>query len=82
MAASQKPVLINRLREGLLASDDYAEVAKSASSLKVRIHRLRQQGFTIRSIAQDNINQGGRPKVTYQLVAEPEFVCRCCGRAM
>jgi hypothetical protein len=69
--------LLARLRAGLLASEDFAEVAASRTSLKVRILKLRRAGFTIRAIEQDTMGRGRAP-VAYQLLGEP--ACPCCGR--
>lgn len=76
--------LIRRLQQGILATEDYAEVAKSRASLKVRIHRLRGRGFTIRSLVQDDFHTGrGRPSVAYQLIAmPPQACCARCGAAL
>lgn len=72
--------LIRRLQQGLLASEDFAEVAKSKASLKVRIHNLRAQGFTIKSITADDFHTGrGRPSVAYLMVGMPADCCPHCG---
>lgn len=39
--------LLKRLREGALSSEDWAEVATSRNSLRVRIHKLREKGHDI-----------------------------------
>ncbi len=74
--------LIARLREGVLNADDYAEVAKSRASLKVRIHNLREQGFVIRSEPLDELDAKRRPKVAYRLISAPNLTCPCCGGAL
>lgn len=77
-----KMALIARLREGILNADDYAEVAKSRASLKVRICNLRDEGFVIRSIPVDSLEPSRAPKVAYQLISMPDMPCRCCGRPL
>lgn len=76
--------LILRLREGLLPTDDWSEVAKSRASLKARICKLRAKGYSIASIEQDNLGRRGRPAVTYRLDGEPDqaLCCRHCGGAL
>jgi hypothetical protein len=69
--------LLARLRQGPLAADDFAEVAASRRSLAVRIHNLREQGFSIESIGLPNGNR--RPKAEYRLVAG---TCPCCEREL
>lgn len=69
--------LIARLCEGPLAADDYAEVAASRSSLRVRIHNLRVAGIEIETVWLPN---GRRtPKAQYRLVSG---ACPCCQREL
>lgn len=74
--------LIARLREGILDADDFAEVAKTRGSLKVRISQLRKRGYNIRSIELDKLEATRRPKVAYQLIGGPASTCPCCGGAL
>lgn len=67
--------LIQRLRKGPLCLSEYAQVAASSNSLKVRIHNLRQRGFDIQSIPLANGKR--RPKVAYLLKSG---TCPCCKR--
>lgn len=67
-------VVLQRLLKGPLRAEDYAEIAASKNSLKVGIHRLREQGYAIRSVEIPNGNR--RPKIEYRLDAD---VCPCCG---
>jgi len=64
--------LLDRLRQGPLRSEDWATVATSRASLKVRIHILRRLGFVILSdpLPRTNRRQGLAP-VAYRLIAEP-----------
>lgn len=66
--------LLARLRRGPLPLDDYAEVAVSKGSLKVRIHNLRERGVEIDSLPVPNGNY--RPRVIYRLVSG---CCPTCG---
>lgn len=65
--------LLERLREGPLRLDDFAQVSASKGSLKVLVHKLRERGFDIVSVPLANGNR--RPKVEYRLNVNR---CPCC----
>lgn len=73
--------LLTRLAQGDLPSDEWHSVAASLISLRVRIHRLREQGYIIESIAGERPAGRGRPSVTYRLLDKPP-VCACCGQVL
>lgn len=73
--------LLARLAQGDLPSDEWPSVAASLISLRVRIHRLREEGYTIESIPGERPEGRGRPSVTYRLLDKVP-VCACCGQAL
>ena len=71
--------LIQRLREGPLQCADYAQVAKSRQSLKVRVHQLRDEGFVIETHTDGKPGGAGRRPSVYTLLTEPGTRCLTCG---
>lgn len=75
------PSLLVRLAQGDLPSDEWRSVAASRKSLAVRIHRLREQGYAIESIAGERPKGRGQPSVTYRLL-DTVPLCECCGQML
>jgi hypothetical protein len=73
--------LLTRLAQGDLPSDERTSLAASRISLHVRIHRLREQGYTIESIPGERPRGRGQPSVTYRLLDKLP-VCACCGQVL
>lgn len=59
--------LLVRLREGPLFLADFAEVSASVGALKVSVHKLRAQGFKIRTEGGGKAGPGA-----YFLTGEPK----------
>jgi hypothetical protein len=69
---STRAALLERLRQGPLASEDWPQWAAGRKSLHVRIHALRRLGYRIEATPTRRATRRlPNPPVTYRLLAEP-----------